>query len=234
MAEIKWKTVGVLGGFGPEATVDFYKRVLDYSKKKVTGARANTGYPRIIIYSCNFIPFDTSDETTKRANPQLLDAAKRLEEAGANFIVIPSNTPHLFYDEIASFVSIPVLNIVEETAKAVQDRNVRKAGVVPAHPEVGNLYRRYLENYNVEVENPENSSYKILTAMIEEFMAGRNIDSAKSFFTDLMNHFDKTAEITILACTELPLILGNGLHKYRFVDSAQVLAEATVEFALTG
>jgi len=81
-----YQTVGVLGGFGPEATVDFYQRVLDYAKKRVTGSRANTGYPKMIIYSCNFIPFDTSDENEKRANPELLEAAKTLEKAGANFI----------------------------------------------------------------------------------------------------------------------------------------------------
>lgn len=234
MTEIKWKTVGVLGGFGPEATVDFYQRVLDYSKRRITKARANSGYPRMIIYNCNFIPFDTSAGITKRANPELLYVTKRLQEAGADFIVIPSNTPHLFYDEIASSVSIPVLNIVEETAKAVRDRGVRKAGVIAAHPEVGELYRNYLSKYNIESENPDSSSYATLTLMIEEFMAGRNVDSAKRFLVDLMDHFEKTTEITILACTELPLILDEDLPKYRFVDSTQVLAQATVDRALTG
>lgn len=226
------QTVGVLGGFGPEATVDFYQRVLDYAKKRVTGARANTGYPKMIIYSCNFIPFDTSDKNKKRANPELLKAAKTLENAGADFIVIPSNTPHLFYDEISSSVSVPVLNIIEETAKAASAKNVKKAAVIPAHPEVGKLYRKYLEKHNIAVQTPEPTSYEALTKNIEEFMAGRRIDAAKRFFIDLMDTFDEISDITILACTELSLILGDDLKKYRFLDSTQVLAEATVRWAL--
>ena len=232
MVEIKWKTVGIVGGFGPGATVDFYQRILDYCKRRVTGMRANTGYHRMIIYNCNFIPFDTSDETTKRANPELLSVTKRLEEAGADFIVIPSNTPHLFYDEIASSVSIPVLNIVEETAKAVNLKGIKKVGIIPAHPEVGKLYREFLAKYDIEAIHPDH--YSQITPMIEDFMAGRNIDSAKKFFTGLMDDLESKGETTILACTELPLILGNNLEKYQFVDSTQVLAEATVERALTG
>lgn len=230
MPEVRWKTVGIIGGFGPEATVDFYQRILEYCKRRVKGMRANTGYPRIIIYNCNFIPFDTSGET-KKVNPELLSVTKLLENSGADFIVIPSNTPHLFYEEIASSISKPVLNIVEETAKAVKERNVKNAGIVPAHPEVGNLYRKLLSQYDIEVVAPEN--YLQITHMIEEFMAGRSIDSAKEFFTGLMDDFDSKTDITILACTELPLILGDDLNKYKFVDSTQVLAEVTVECALT-
>ena len=230
MAEIKWKTVGIVGGFGPEATVDFYQRVLDYCKRRVTGMRASTGYPRMVIYNCNFIPFTTGDETTKRANPELIYVAKILQDAGSDFIVIPSNTPHLFYDEIASSVSVPVLNIIEETAKAVKGKNVKKTGIIPAHPEVGNLYREVLTRYDIEAINPEN--YSQITHMIEEFMAGRSRDSAKEFFAGLMDDFKSKTETIILACTELPLILGEDLNKYKFVDSTQVLAEVTVERAL--
>ena len=185
----------------------------------------------MVIYNCNFIPFDTSDETTKRANPELLYAVRKLQDAGSDVIVIPSNTPHLFYNEMASSVSVPVLNIIEETTKAVKGTNVKNAGIVPSHPEVGNLYREFLSKYNIEATTPEN--YSQITHMIEEFMAGRSIDSAKEFFTGLMDDLDRKTDVTILACTELPLILGNDLNKYRFVDSTQVLAEITVERALT-
>lgn len=232
MAGVTWQTVGVLGGFGPEATVDFYQRVLDYAKKRVTDARANTGYPKMIIYNCNFIPFDTSDTSKMRANPELLKVAKKVEEAGANFIVIPSNTPYLFYDEISASVSVPILHIVEETAKAARARKVKKVAVIPAHPEVGKLYQKYLEKYGIEVETPDAASFKGLTENIEEFMAGRRIAAAKRFLATLMNSFSKTADITILACTELPLILRNDLKNYRFLDSTQVLVEVTVERAL--
>ena len=116
--------------------------------------RANTGYPRIIIYNCNFIPFDTSGET-KKVNPELLSVTRLLENSGADFIVIPSNTPHLFYEEVASSIPKPVLNIVEETAKTVKERNIKNA-IVPAHPEVGNLYRKLLSQYDIEVVAPEN------------------------------------------------------------------------------
>ena len=119
---------------------------------------------------------------------------------------------------------------MDEVVKSVKERGIKKVGIVPAHPEIGKLYRESLARYDIESIYPD--SYSEISHMIEEFMAGRNRNAAKEFFSDIMNDLENKVETTILACTELPLILGNELKKYQFVDSTQVLAEATVEYAI--
>ena len=127
MDELKWKkTVGIVGGFGPYSTLDFERMMFDYCREKFPGMRANEGYPPMITRNCNFIPF-IIDGVGKRLNPELLIIMGKLQQDKADFIVIPSNTPHIFFDELANSVNVPVLNIVEETVKAVNERSAKKS-----------------------------------------------------------------------------------------------------------
>jgi len=230
MDGIKWKkTVGVVGGFGPYSTLDFERMMFEYCSEKFPGMRANEGYPPMVTYNCNFIPFIIAGDS-KKLNPQLFDVMRTLQ-IKANFIVIPSNTPHIFYDELARSVDVPVLNIVEETVKAANERSAKRVGIIAAHPEVNELYRRHLSKYDIELESPNDDTQKRITPFIEGFMAGRR-EGAEDFFVGLMDNFSDL-DITILACTELPEILGGNMEKYRTIDTMKVLAKATVDYALT-
>lgn len=230
MDEIKWKkTVGIVGGFGSYSTLDFERMMFDYCGERLPGMRANEGYPRVYTYNCNFIPFIIVGDS-KKLDPQLFDVM-RILQIKANFIVIPSNTPHIFYDELVRSVDIPVLNIVEETVKAVNERSAKRVGIIAAHPEVNELYRRHLSKYDIELESPNDDTQKRITPFIEGFMAGRR-EGAKDFFVGLMDTFGNL-DATILACTELPEILGDDMKKYRTIGTMRVLAKATVDYALT-
>ena len=231
MEEIKWKkTVGIVGGFGPYSTLDFERMMFDYCREKLPGMRANEGYPPMITRNCNFIPF-IIDGVDKRLNPELLSIMKKLQHDKADFLVIPSNTPHIFFDELASSVDIPVLNIVEEAVKAVNERSGRRVGIIATHPEVNELYRKHLSEHDIELESPNEDTQKRITPFIEGFMAGRR-EGAKDFFVGLMDIF-RDLDTIILACTELPEILGDDMKKYRTIDTMRVLAKATVGYALT-
>ena len=231
MDGIKWgKTVGIVGGFGPYSTLDFERMMFDYCREKFPGTRANEGYPPMITRNCNFIPF-IIDGAGKKLNPELLSIMRKLQYDKADFIVIPSNTPHIFYDELSRSVDISVLNIVEETVKVVNERSAKRVGIIANHPEVNELYRRHLSKYDIKLESPDDDTQKRITPFIEGFMAGRR-EGAKDFFVDLMDNF-RDLDTTILACTELPEILGNDIGKYRTIDTMRVLAKATVDYALT-
>ena len=103
--------------------------------------------------------------------------------------------------------------------------------IIANHPEVNELYLKHLSKYDIKLESPNDDTQKRITPFIEGFMAGRR-EGAEDFFVGLMDNF-RDLDITILACTELPEILGDKMEKYRTIDTMRVLAKATVDYALT-
>ena len=120
------KTIGIIGGLGPETTSEFYLRLIfkSYQKNKIQR-------PPILMWS---IPMEYKIENDliqsatgeERYIPYLIEAAKRLESGGADFLVVPCNSVHIFIEEIRKAVGIPVLSIVEETANFLKEQNIEK------------------------------------------------------------------------------------------------------------
>jgi len=120
------KTVGIIGGLGPETTSEFYLEVVFGCYEQNKGAR-----PPILIWNIplnyeieqNFLKNATGEE---KYLPYLIAAAKKLEKGGADFIVMPCNSMHIFINEIRRAVKIPVLSIVEETAKFLKAKKIKR------------------------------------------------------------------------------------------------------------
>ena len=108
--------LGIFGGMGPEATADLYKQVI-----KLTPATKDQDHIPTLMYSMPQIPDRMASirNDDLKLVPFLVDGLKRLENAGASYIAIPCNTVHYFYDEMVKSVKIPILNIINETAKIV-------------------------------------------------------------------------------------------------------------------
>ena len=111
------KVVGILGGMGPEATVDFFAKVI-----ALTPANRDQDHLRIIIYNNPKIPdrIEAILKEDKSLLPMLVETAKTLERAGVDFIVIPCNTVHYFYEDLTREISIPILHVIREVAYAVK------------------------------------------------------------------------------------------------------------------
>ncbi len=113
----KHKTIGVLGGMGPEASANLYSKIIKYAQYKYNAVQ-DFDYPPIIIYSLPLFGFDeTGIVDEKLVKQQLIDGVKKLESAGCDLIIIGCNTVHIFYDEMQAAIKIPILNIVEGTKK---------------------------------------------------------------------------------------------------------------------
>ena len=135
---MKDKTVGILGGMGPEATIDLFARIV-----KHTHAKKDDDHLRIIIDNNPKMP-SRQDAILKGGEspvPAMRETARNLERAGADFIIIGANTPHYFYDEIKDAVRIPFLHIIEEAVKA--NINMIATGVIMRDNE--NFYRKLIE-----------------------------------------------------------------------------------------
>src|SRR5512138_3274506 len=121
------KTIGLIGGLGPEATVDYYNLIINAFKND----KGDLNYPEIIIYSVNMSQFIGLMKVKKydEAVQKILNYTENLKRAGAEFAAITANTPHMLFDRISSRSPLPLVSIVEATLKECVRMGLRKAGL---------------------------------------------------------------------------------------------------------
>lgn len=227
------KTIGVLGGLGPQATTDFETRIHRVAQSLIEPQRS-TGYPPMVVYFHRSAPMKTGPDFKPilplQADPALLGAARRLGE-WADFIVVVSNTPHLFLPDIQRAASCPVLNMVTLTLAEVERRQWRTVGVL----EVGDprIYPPPLAARGVDTKTADAEIRAELGEEIWRVMEGRDGEGSKAALgRALTNVRGKGVDGIILGCTEIPLLLSEDAKPSDLINPAQLLAEAAVRYAL--
>ena len=226
------KIIGILGGMGPEATVDLFYKII-----KATDAKKDQEHLRIIIDNNPKIPDRTAAILGKGENPLplLQKTAQNLEKAGADFLVIPCNTAHYFIPAIENSIQIPVLNMIEETLKDIKEKSpyIKKIGLLATMGicKTG-LYDQYFKKYNIAGISPGGKSIaKIMEAIyaVKADKLSRDIkESMLKIAGDLINN---GAEAIIAGCTEIPLILKQKDIPVPLIDPTNILAKAAVKKA---
>jgi aspartate racemase len=226
------KIIGVLGGLGPWATLDFFEKIL-----RLTPARRDQDHLRVIIDSNAKIP-DRSPAILGNGEdptPALTATARNLERAGAELLVIPCNTAHAFYDAIAASVRIPVLHIMEEVAAVLRREHpeIRRAGVLATHATVAaGLYHRAFAAAGVEVLTPDDSGQEVVTQAIYGVKgAGSGMATTAGVAAVARDLVARGAEALVLGCTELPFVLHPEDVDVPLLDSNLILARAAVHVA---
>lgn len=226
------KIIGILGGMGPEATIDLFYKII-----KFTPAEKDQEHLRIIIDNNPKIPDRTAAILGKGEDPlpALQETAQNLEKAGADFIVIPCNTAHYFLSSIQESVNIPVLNMIEETAKETKKRipQIKKVGLLAS---IGvyksEIYHQHFKKFNIEVISPEEKGKEEVMKVIYAVKAGDLSDEIKKDILKITQKLiDKGAEAIIAGCTEIPLILKEGDVSVPLIDPTQILARIAVQKA---
>ena len=226
------KIIGILGGMGPEATIDLFYKII-----KFTPAEKDQDHLRIIIDNNPKIPDRTAAILGKGEDPlpALQETAQNLEKAGADFIIIPCNTAHYFLPLIQESVKIPVLNMIEEAAKETQQRipQIQKVGLLAS---IGTykteIYHQHFKKYNIEVIYPDEKDKEEVMKAIYAVKAGDLSNEVKGNILKIVQKLiDKGAEAIIAGCTEIPLILKEGDISAPIIDPTQVLAKAAVQKA---
>jgi len=226
------KIIGILGGMGPEATIDLFYKII-----KLTPAKKDQEHLRIIIDNNPKIPDRTAAILGKGKDPlpALRETAQNLEKAGADFIIIPCNTAHYFLSSIQESVKIPVLNMIEETAKETRKKipPIKKVGLLAS---VGvyetKIYHQQFKKFNIEVISPEEKDKEKVMKVIYAVKAGDLSEEVKKNILSIAQKLiDKGAEAIITGCTEIPLILKEGDVSVPIIDPTQVLAKAAVQKA---
>jgi aspartate racemase len=225
------KIIGILGGMGPEATIDLFYKII-----KFTPAEKDQDHLRIIIDNNPKVPDRTAAILGKGEDPlpALQKSARNLEKAGVDFIIIPCNTAHYFLPSIQESVKIPILNMIEETAKETRKISpIQKVGLLAsAGVYETKIYHQHFKKFNIEVISPEEKDKEKVMKIIYAVKAGNLSEEVKKNIISIAQKLiDKGAEAIVTGCTEIPLILKEGDVTVPIIDSTQVLAKIAIQKA---
>lgn len=226
------QVVGVIGGLGPKATLDFYAKLLEQ-----TEAVSDQDHLQVIINSNPKIPNRQSAiaGTGPSCTQHLVDSAHALKRAGADFLVMVCNTAHAFEDDIRRAVDLPFISIIEESVKACLDKApfVKRVGLLAADGCLNaDLYQKSFAKYGVECIAPDTFDQKKLMKLIFRIKSNDN-DLAIALE---MEHLAQTlinqgAEIILAACTEVPLVLQKSFISAPLISSTDALVDAVISYA---
>jgi len=228
------KTIGVLGGLGPQATMDFEKR-LHRAAQRVIPPHLNGGYPPMVVWYCRHPPVLVKEDghpvLPLRADPRLLEAAGRLGQV-ADFLVIPSNTPHAVQPEIERAAGRRVVSMVGATIDEVRRRGWKRVGVAGLGQPV--FYTEPLGRLGVACETLDAPARDALDPAIFRVMEGREGEAEQAAARAAVQQLRaRGVDGIILGCTELPLLLGAAADKDPdLLNPAELLATAAVSAAM--
>nr|2DX7_A Chain A, aspartate racemase [Pyrococcus horikoshii OT3]2DX7_B Chain B, aspartate racemase [Pyrococcus horikoshii OT3] len=225
------KTIGILGGMGPLATAELFRRIVIK-----TPAKRDQEHPKVIIFNNPQIPDRTAYILGKGEDPrpQLIWTAKRLEECGADFIIMPANTAHAFVEDIRKAIKIPIISMIEETAKKVKELGFKKAGLLATTGTiVSGVYEKEFSKYGVEIMTPTEDEQKDVMRGIYEGVKAGNLKLGRELLLKTAKILEERgAECIIAGCTEVSVVLKQDDLKVPLIDPMDVIAEVAVKVAL--
>jgi aspartate racemase len=227
------KTIGVLGGLGPQATMDFEARIHAVAQRLLP-QRGNSGYPPMIVSYHRTLPILVDDQNRPlvphQLDPRLLEAAKKLG-ASADFLVIPSNAPHQFQHELEEASGLKVLSMIDLVINEVRQRGWKYVGVLGfGEPTV---YLLPLRHVGIGCETISAELSRQLDQAILAVMEGRAGPKEQSLARIAIERMRlQQIDGTILGCTEIPLLLQEQAEAPDLINPLQLLAEAAVREAV--
>jgi aspartate racemase len=227
-------TIGMIGGMSWESSLEYYRIVNESVKKKLGGFHS----AKCLLYSVDFEEVEKLQHLGDwgELTRLMMDAAKRLERAGADFVVICTNTMHKMAEEVEGVIGIPLLHIVDVTADAIRAEGNTRVGLLGTKFTMEqDFYKgRLKEKHGLEVLIPSEEERQIVHDILySELCMGEIKDLSKDKFKNIIqNLVDQGAQGVILGCTEIPLIVDQEDYAIPVYDTTALHAEAAVEFAL--
>jgi len=228
------KTIGMIGGIGPESTIDYYKRLLDGMQKRTPGGPP----PSIIINSIDLqkglylLGANQLSELTEYIVPEVM----RLKGAGADFGFLAANSPHIVFDDISRRSPLPLISIVEATCAEARARGFKKLGLLGTRFTMqGRFYPEVFarEGITLAVPRQEERDY-IHDKYLNELIPGQFLPQTREGLLKIARRMrdEDGIEALILGGTELPLILtDSSVLGIPYLDTTQIHVEAILEFA---
>ncbi len=219
---MKEKTLGILGGMGPEATVYFMSKIIE-----LTPAERDQDHIRMIVINDPKTPDRTAAILRGGENPVpvLIRNSRLLEQAGADLIAVPCNTFFFFYEEVQRAISTPIIHMIEETAEALDNAGIRRVGIVATKGTLKTrLYHNALGRRGIELI--EATDVEGIMRAIYEIKAGKK-ERARNKILEAFRELErKGAEVVIAGCTEIPLVVSK--EEFSYVDPMEIVAKIII------
>lgn len=191
--------------------------------------------PPILIYSI-LLPYNIEEDAIakgigeERCLPLIIDAAKKLEKAGADFLVMPCNTLHTFINDLRKAVKIPVLSIVEETTKFLKNKDIKEVGIISTGITLNKkLYEDYFVKNRINQIRPDDYQQAKIGKMIHNLVTSRHDNKDRQELINIINSFEERGVLNvILACTDLQLLIPHH-ERLKIYDTMKIFADATVQ-----
>ena len=231
MEQTQHKKIGIIGGMGPLATADLFEKITHLTK-----ADADSKHIHVIIDSDTSIPDRTAAILGLGPDPtdELKAAAKRLENAGADILLMPCNTAHYFLPQLQAETKLPFLSMLEATAKACAKFYPGKTAAVLATKGTlaTGLYEKALEKEGVAFIIPDDAEKDTLMHLIYDVVkASKSLAPEEETWKELLEGLRrKGADYFILGCTELPIVADTLPEDGPFIDPTAELAKAAIRF----
>ncbi|NJE42126.1 aspartate racemase [Thermococcus sp. GR6] len=224
------RVIGILGGMGPLATAELFRRIIEK-----TPAKRDQDHPRIIIYNNPKIPDRTAFILGKGEDPrpELVESARKLESWGADFVIMPCNTAHFFAESIQREISIPLVSMVEETAKRIEEMGLKKVGLLATDGTIkGLVYHRALLDRGIQIAVPTKKDQELVMKGIYEGVKAGNLELGRELLLQVTRRLEKRSEGIIAGCTEVSVALKPEDLSVPLIDPLDVIAERAVRLAL--
>ena len=225
------KRVGIIGGIGPASTLDYYVGIIE-------GYRSKTGsndYPEIIINSVNMTEVLSlvQNKDWKALEDLLLDAIDDLDNAGADFAAIASNTPHIVFDSIEKRSPMPLISIVEKTCRYAKEKECKRVVVIGTlFTMESGLYTNALGKYSIEAILPSDEEKRTIHDLFfPNLENGIVVPEDKQKILAIVGRLiaEQNADALILGCTELPLMIKEGDLDIMIINATEIHIEAIVD-----
>jgi aspartate racemase len=224
--------IGILGGLSPESTSIYYNHIIREYVKRFS----DYNYPEIIIYSVNFQEFINwqNQERWDHAAKKMIEIFNILENAGANFGLIATNTMHIVLDKVQSKVAIPILSIIESTAEVINQEKVKTIGLLGTIFTMSrDFYKQGLKKKGITTLVPEKKEQELINKIIyQELTKGITTPESKTEYIKIINKLKtRGAEGIVLGCTEIPILIRREDCTIRLYDTTRIHAEKALNFA---
>lgn len=228
------KTIGLIGGTGWISTIDYY-RIINH---EVNARRGGQNTAKIVLYSVDFGEIDAlhAKGDFDGVGALLTDASKKLVSIGADCILLCANTMHMHAERVQAAVPVPLIHIVEATARQIRMRSMKKIGLLGTRMTMEReFYRNKLIEAGLEVAVPEKEEREFIQRTInDELVKNVFLPKSKQGFLEIINGLKaQGAEGAILGCTEIPLLIKQEDTDLPVFDTTRIHSLAAVDFALS-
>ena len=222
------KTIGILGGLGPESTCEYYR----YITRTYYKACGDYAYPEIIIYS---VRFNKYIELGYEAANEVKSTIEKLHRAGADFVVAACNSIHIVYDEVSRDIPIPWISIMDVVVEQIKKEHIKKVGLLGTIFTMNKgFYHKALAEYGIETITPDVSAQKKVNDIIfNELVRGVTKKESKDIVLGCIDEMKQNgARGIVLGCTELPFIIHQDDITLPVFDSTALHARKALDIAL--